>query len=499
MTNVVVGLVTCGSRAEARRVARAILAARAAACVNVLSGLESEYWWQGKIESSREWLLMIKTTRTRMKEVEQVVKQTHSYQVPEILFLPVTRGERNYLRWVRGAVAAAALAWVAATTTARADAVDDWIRQLGAAEEERRAEAAEQLTRLGGARVEEQFRKMIASENAEQRQVGVVGLLQVSDAPGDLELVRGRLRDENAVVRWSAVVALGSSGWVEALPWLREAASGDASESVREAAAEAVAQLETAIPWGRSLAEGLAAAKASGKPLLVYCRLRLSEYCRQLEEGVLADRTVVDAAQEFVPVRLDAGRDAAEMRRLDVRGAPTMLILDAQRNEMDRLSGLVGKATLLERLGAARRGTMTFREAKRQAVRDPTDVRANWKVAQAYLEDGREDLAEPHLRNVIAADAANASGVTDNALFTLGFVLGRRGEYAKAVKCLTEVLERWPAFKDRDKALYCLGLSQLALGRKAEGRATLERLLAEFPGSSTAAGAQSALTKLGGQ
>jgi periplasmic divalent cation tolerance protein len=497
MTKAVVGLVTCGSRAQARRVARALLTARAAACVNVLSGIESQYWWEGKIESGREWLLMIKTTPARVRQVEQVVKQTHGYQVPEILFLPVTHGERKYLRWLRGAVAAVALAL--ATASARADAVEDWIRQLGAAEEERRAEAAEQLTRIGGARVEEQFRKMIASDNPEHRQVGVVGLLQVSDAAGDLELVRGRLRDENATVRWSAVVALGSSGWVETLPWLREVASGDESDAVREAAREAVAQLEAAIPWRRSLAEALKAGQTSGKPLLVYCRLRHSEYCRQFEEGALADRAVVDAAQEFVPVRLDAARATAEMRRLDVRGAPTILILDAQGHEMDRVCGLVAKATLLERLGAARRGTMTFREAKRQALRDPTDVRANWKVAQAYLEDGREDLAEPHLRNVIAADAANATGVTDNALFTLGFVLGRRGEYAKAVKCLTELLERWPAFKDRDKALYCLGLSQLALGRKAEGRATLEQLLAEFPGSPTAAGAQAALTRLGGK
>ena len=198
-----------------------------------------------------------------------------------------------------------------------------------------------------------------------------------------------------------------------------------------------------------------------------------------------------------MPVRLDAGREAEEARRLDVRGAPTILVLDGQRNEMDRVSGLVEKAVLLERLTEARRGKLTFREAKRQAQRDPADVRANWKVAQSYLEDGREDLAEAHLRNVIAHDEQNTSGYTDNAMFTLGFVLGRRGEYAKAAKCLTEVLERWPGFKDRDKALYCLGLCQLAVGDKENGRATLEKLTAEFPDSGAAAGAKKALEKLG--
>ena len=62
---------------------------------------------------------------------------------------------------------------------------------------------------------------------------------------------------------------------------------------------------------------------------------------------------------------------------------------------------------------------------------------------------------------------------------------------------MEQLLKRWPEFKDKDKALYCLGLSQLALGQKDKGRATLEKLVAEFPESATVKSAKRALEKLG--
>jgi len=496
MSGCVVGLVTCGTRAEARRVAQAVLAAKAAACVNILAGIESHYWWRGKIETGSEWLLVVKTTRARIKEVERIVKKTHSYEVPEIIFLPIAAGERRYLQWLRAGVAALILGVCA--HTGYADQVDDLVKQLGATEEEARAEAAETLTRIGGPKVERQFREMLQSGNPERRQMAVVGLLHVSETDADLELVRARLQDENSTVRWSAVLALGQSGRVEALPWLETVASQDEAESVREAATEAVARLRSVIPWQRSIGEAQRLAKPLGKPVLVYFRLPGSVHCQDFEEGVLADRAVVGAVQEFVPVRLDAGREAGEARRHDVRGAPTIVIMDSQGNEMARVAGLVDKATLLAQLAEVRRSKLTFREAKRQALSNPADVRANWKMAQTYLEDGREDLAEPHLRNVVAHDEANQLGFTDDALFALGFVLGKQAKYPQAIYCLERVVQRWPGFKDKDKTLYCLGLCQLAVGQKEKGRGTLEQLLSEFPSSSAVGGAQKALERLAG-
>ena len=92
--------VTAGSRPEARRIARALLERRLVACANIVSGVESHYWWEGKVDHAREWLLVMKTRRNRFRAVEQAVKQLHSYQVPEIIALPITAGHPPYLAWI---------------------------------------------------------------------------------------------------------------------------------------------------------------------------------------------------------------------------------------------------------------------------------------------------------------------------------------------------------------------------------------------------------------
>lgn len=494
MTGAVVGFITCSSPAEARKIAKAVLSKRLAACVNVLPGIESHYWWQGKLERANECLLLIKTTRARTEAVARIVKSAHSYDVPEIIFVPVAKGEANYMKWLRNALMTLALFAVA--TARAADRIDTLIGQLGDTNDEVRAEAADGLARIGGARAEKQFREMLSSGNPERRQMAVVGLLQVSDADSDLELVHARLKDENSTVRWSAAVALGQSARAEAIPWLDEAGKSDASDSVREAAGEVATKLRSNIPWSRDLPASLKQARTLNKPVLAYFFVRGSPYCQQLEDGVLADAEVVNAAQEFVPVRLNVTASSADAQKHDVRGAPTILLLDGEGNEMSRVTGLVEKSALLSKLAEAKRSKLTFREARRRAQQDPGDVQANWKVAETFLDEGREDLAEPHLRNVINYDEANQFGYTDDAIFALGFALGKRAEYAQAVICLERLLGRWPQYKDRDKALYCLGLSQLALGWKDKGREALEQLMREFPDRSIVKNAKRALEKL---
>ena len=496
MTDCLLGMVLCSSRAEARRLAEAVLTPKLAACVNIVAGVESHYCWRGKRECAREWLLLIKTTPARTAALTRAIRAAHSYEVPEIIFVPIARGDRTYLKWLRASVAAVAV-WGLGLTVARADAVDTWIRQLGNTNEEIRVEAAERLAQTGGPRVEQQFREMLTATNPERRQMAVVGLLQVSEADKDLARVRERLKDEDATVRWSAALALGRSGRSEAIPWLGESAKNDTAESVREIAGEGMTRLQSGIQWLRSLPETLKQARALGKPVLAYFYVRSSEYCQQMEEGALADKEVVNAAQEFVCVRLDGATHADEARRFDVRGAPTLLVLDAGGNEMTRVAGLTDKAALLARLADARRGKLSFREARRAAGQNPRDVVANWKVAEIYLEDGREELAEPHLRNVIAFDEENRYGYTDDALLALGYALGKRGQHAASVVALEKLTERWPGFKDKDKALYCLGLSRLAIGQRDKARAVLEELVREFPDSPTVTGARKALEKLG--
>ncbi|MBI5819920.1 MAG: divalent-cation tolerance protein CutA [Verrucomicrobia bacterium] len=92
--------ITAASRREARRIARLLLERRLVACANIIPGVESHYWWEGKIDHAREWLLVMKTRRSRFRAVERAVKQLHSYQVPEIIALPLAAGQADYLRWM---------------------------------------------------------------------------------------------------------------------------------------------------------------------------------------------------------------------------------------------------------------------------------------------------------------------------------------------------------------------------------------------------------------
>ena len=98
-------LVTCGSMKEARKIARAVVGKRLAACVNIgLAPVQSVYWWKGKVETAKEYLLVMKTTAPRLAELEKEVKRLHSYDVPEFVVLEVAAGSREYLRWVEESV-----------------------------------------------------------------------------------------------------------------------------------------------------------------------------------------------------------------------------------------------------------------------------------------------------------------------------------------------------------------------------------------------------------
>src|ERR1700686_1563888 len=101
LTDKFVVLVTCSTVAEARRIGRAVVGARLAACVNILPGaVQSIYRWKGKVESARERLLFIKTSRKCLVKLRAAVERVHSYDVPEFIALPIAEGSSAYLAWL---------------------------------------------------------------------------------------------------------------------------------------------------------------------------------------------------------------------------------------------------------------------------------------------------------------------------------------------------------------------------------------------------------------
>jgi periplasmic divalent cation tolerance protein len=100
----IVVFVTAADGEEARMIARRLLDARLAACVNIIAAIDSQFWWRGKLDSTAESLLIVKTRGRLLEEIIETVKKAHSYEVPEIIALPVIGGSREYLDWIDGEV-----------------------------------------------------------------------------------------------------------------------------------------------------------------------------------------------------------------------------------------------------------------------------------------------------------------------------------------------------------------------------------------------------------
>ncbi len=97
-------LVTTPDLKTARTLAKAALQAKLVACANLLPRLESHYWWQGKLESCAEVLIVFKTTRARLAALEKLVLERHPYDTPEFVVLPLAAGNARYLDWLAASV-----------------------------------------------------------------------------------------------------------------------------------------------------------------------------------------------------------------------------------------------------------------------------------------------------------------------------------------------------------------------------------------------------------
>jgi periplasmic divalent cation tolerance protein len=91
---------TASNSEEAHKIAKVLLSQRKAACVNIVSGISSLFWWQDKLDSSQESLLIVKTKASLLNQIVTLVKEIHSYEVPEIIALPIIGGNQDYLEWI---------------------------------------------------------------------------------------------------------------------------------------------------------------------------------------------------------------------------------------------------------------------------------------------------------------------------------------------------------------------------------------------------------------
>jgi len=104
MTDKIVVFVTMKDDQEAAAIGRRLLEEKLIACANTVKGIKSAFWWEGKIDNADETLLILKTTLELFPKIEKLVKSLHSYDVPEIIALPIVAGNEDYLDWMGNSV-----------------------------------------------------------------------------------------------------------------------------------------------------------------------------------------------------------------------------------------------------------------------------------------------------------------------------------------------------------------------------------------------------------
>lgn len=97
----IVVYITAPNEDEAARMAKALVEARLAGCVNIIRNIRSIYSWQGRIEDEPEVLMVVKTQKSLFEELSKKVRELHSYSVPEIIALPIIEGSQDYIRWLK--------------------------------------------------------------------------------------------------------------------------------------------------------------------------------------------------------------------------------------------------------------------------------------------------------------------------------------------------------------------------------------------------------------
>lgn len=95
---------TTANRAEAEAISAALLERKLIACSNVLDGAHSLFWWEGKVQNEKEHIMIMKSVDDLFEQLEETIKKMHSYDVPEIIALPIVKGSKEYLNWLKEAV-----------------------------------------------------------------------------------------------------------------------------------------------------------------------------------------------------------------------------------------------------------------------------------------------------------------------------------------------------------------------------------------------------------
>jgi thioredoxin-like negative regulator of GroEL len=253
------------------------------------------------------------------------------------------------------------------------------------------------------------------------------------------------------------------------------------------------------IKWEKSFAEALKKAKKDGKPLIVDFWADWCGWCHRLERTTYADPWVVRKAQDFVAVRVNTEGSRKELDvavRYHVTSLPTIVFLSPEGRQIYRLNGFQGPGQFPRTLEGAlevARSVISWEDA---VASQPDDPRAFLALGTHLYEQEYFDEAREMLQKAVARDAAAGPDERRQARMLLGIIEHVSHNFAEAEKLLKEALTLPPDPDDEPKLLFVLGRTQVSSGRPAEGMATFEEIVRQFPQSPVAAKARETLVNM---
>jgi thiol-disulfide isomerase/thioredoxin len=267
-------------------------------------------------------------------------------------------------------------------------------------------------------------------------------------------------------------------------------------------AAQPVSEVQPpSIRWEKSFEDAMKKARKAGKPVIVDFWADWCAWCHRLDRSTYADPFVAERAQDFVAVKVDTEGSRREMdvaMKYEVTSLPTIVFLSPQGHQIARVNGFQGPGQFPRTLDVALAMGRRVMAWETDLDRDPDDARALAALGTHLYEQQYFDEARELLKKAVARDEDEPTEERRRIRMQLAILQHIEHNFAAAEKLVKEALALQPTSdEDEPKLLFVLGRTYVSWGRRAEGVATMQVILRQYPQSPLAEKARETLTSLG--
>ena len=253
------------------------------------------------------------------------------------------------------------------------------------------------------------------------------------------------------------------------------------------------------IRWEKNFDEALKKARKAGKPVIVDFWADWCAWCHRLDKNTYADPWVARKAQEFVAVKVNTEGSRKEVDvavRYHVTSLPTVVFLSPEGRQLFRMNGYQGPGQFPRTLQGALQAARTVMSWEEALARDPDDPRALLALGSHLFDQEYFDESRDLLQKAVSRDVEAELDERRRARMLLAIIEHVTRNFGEAERLVKEALSLQPGPEDQPKLLFVLGRTYLSSGRQAEGVATFEVIVREYPQSPAAAKARESLVTL---